>query len=121
MFFEITGRRIKIRAPSQLFQLMSHKTIKILLWIFLIYPLIWLFRYFSEEGGKWEVCGASYPLIRDPRDPPGAPFGTSSPMRDGDWVRIWERTIRLGIMNRLQSNRPIRRPVADDSSIINFE
>jgi hypothetical protein len=120
VFFEITGRRIKIRAPSQLSQMMSNRIVKILLWILLIYPFLWLYRHVSEAGGKWDLCGASYPLINDPRDPPGAPYGVNGPMRDGDWIRIWEKTIRLGIMNHIQSSVPIRRPVTDDSGVINF-
>jgi len=95
---------------------MTNNVVKVVLWIFLIYPCLWFCRHFSVAGGKWDLCGAAYPLIKDPRDMPA-----SGPMTDGDWIRIWERTIRLGIKSRIQSRRPIRRPVADDASVITFD
>jgi len=114
VFFEFTGGKISIRAPSVMFQMMSNKMVN--LWFILIYPFLWFFCHYSVVGGKWDLCGAAYPLIRDPSDAPA-----SGHMSDGDWIRIWGRTIRLGIKNRIQSSRPIRRPVADDARIITFD
>ena len=113
--FRITGGKIKIRAPSQMFQMMSNPIVKIILCVFLIYPFLWLYRHYSAAGGKWDLCGAAYPLIMDPRNVPGR-----GPMREGDWIKIWDRTIRLGVMSRIQSDRFIRRPVTGKSTVIIF-
>jgi hypothetical protein len=91
--------------------------IKYLPWVDLVYPFVWMYRRFGKQGGKWDVCKASFPCNRDPRDSHkviGVPLG------DGDWVKIWERTIRLGIRNRIQTTQPIYRPTANDSEVIVF-
>jgi hypothetical protein len=78
-----------------------------------------MYRRYGKEGGKWDVCRASYVCNRDPRDPPNA-MGRV-PLGDGDWVKIWERTIRLGVGNRIQTSRPIYKPTANDSGVIVFD
>ncbi|KDQ56853.1 hypothetical protein JAAARDRAFT_207890 [Jaapia argillacea MUCL 33604] len=60
---EVTGTKVHIRPDNKLSRALSHLWVKILLWIFLIYPFIWLFKRFSRwGGGKWEVCGGAYGL-----------------------------------------------------------
>ncbi|KAJ3484332.1 hypothetical protein NLJ89_g11988 [Agrocybe chaxingu] len=55
--------RIAIRPDNRLSRTLSSTLYKVLLWIFLIYPFIWLFkRFHSRGGGRWEVCGGAYPL-----------------------------------------------------------
>jgi hypothetical protein len=61
--FPVTGNKIYIRPTNQLSRALSHWWIKLLLWITLIYPFIWLFKRFSKiGGGVWQVAGAAYPL-----------------------------------------------------------
>jgi hypothetical protein len=92
---------------------------KFLLWIILVYPFLWLYYRYSSQSGKWDVCRAHYSCTRDPRDPAGS-VGCV-PLGDGDWVKVWERTIRLAVGNRIQSNSPIYRPTPNDSGVINFD
>jgi hypothetical protein len=92
--------------------------IKFLLWVVLAYPFIWMYRRFGKQGGKWDVCRASFTCSRDPRDPPNM---TGVPLGDGDWVKLWEKTIRLGVGNQIQTTQPIYRPAANDSNAIVFD
>jgi hypothetical protein len=90
-----------------------------LLWLVCAFPFIWCYRRFGGEGGKWDVCRAAYACERDPRDAPGVITG--QPLGDGDLVKIWERTIRLGVGNRIRDRRAIYRPTANDSGVIVFD
>lgn len=57
--------RIYIRPDNSLSRMLSHKWIKFISIILLIYPFIWLFkRFHSRGGGRWKVCGGAYPLKR---------------------------------------------------------
>jgi len=78
-----------------------------------------MYRRYGKEGGKWDLCRASYVCNRDPRDPPNVVGGV--PLGDGDWVKIWERTIRLGVGNRIRTCQSIYRPTANDSGVIVFD
>jgi len=78
-----------------------------------------MYRRYGKEGGKWDVCRASYACNRDPRDPPNVVGGV--PLGGGDWVKIWERTIRLGVGNNIRTSQPIYRPTANDSGVIVFD
>ena len=99
--------------------MLKNECVTCLLWLILVWPIIWLIRRYGEQGGKWDVCRASYVCNRDPRDRPGT--GDGVPLGDGDWVKIWERTLRLAVGNRIQSTSPIYRPTANDSGVILFD
>ena len=61
--FPVTGNKIYIRPTNTLSRALSHWWIKLLLWLTLIYPFIWLFKRFAKiGGGVWQVTGAAYPL-----------------------------------------------------------
>jgi hypothetical protein len=61
--FTVTGDTITIRPTNRLSRALSQLWIKIILWITLIYPFIWLFKRFSKiGGGEWRVAGAAYPF-----------------------------------------------------------
>ncbi|KDQ63575.1 hypothetical protein JAAARDRAFT_169544 [Jaapia argillacea MUCL 33604] len=60
---KVSGTKIHIRPDNKLSRALSHIWVRILLWLFLIYPFIWLFKRFSRwGGGNWEVCGGAYAL-----------------------------------------------------------
>ncbi|KAG8809006.1 hypothetical protein FRC19_004122 [Serendipita sp. 401] len=61
--FQTTGNKVYIRPDNWLSRPLSHWWVKLLLWITLIYPFIWLFKRFAKNGGGiWRVAGAAYPL-----------------------------------------------------------
>lgn len=83
------GSKVYIRPNNAVSRMLSNKWLKFLSIILLIFPFIWLFkRFHSHGGGRWEVCGAAYPLKQwVPLDsgevdsdtlPPYNPFSTSS-------------------------------------------
>ncbi|KAL0569550.1 hypothetical protein V5O48_012413 [Marasmius crinis-equi] len=63
--FDRTSNKIHIRPNNRLSRILSNVWLKILLWILLIYPFIWLYkRFHSKGGGRWEVCGGAYAMTR---------------------------------------------------------
>lgn len=61
--FSVTKNKVYIRPTNDLSRALSHWWVKVLLWITLIYPFIWLFKRFAPNGGGvWRVSGAAYPL-----------------------------------------------------------
>ncbi|CAG7850827.1 SubName: Full=Uncharacterized protein {ECO:0000313/EMBL:CCA71762.1} [Serendipita indica DSM 11827] len=61
--FPMSANKVYIRPTNQLSRALSHWWVKLLLWITLIYPFIWLFKRFSKRGGGiWQVAGAAYSL-----------------------------------------------------------
>ncbi|KZT02671.1 uncharacterized protein LAESUDRAFT_661390 [Laetiporus sulphureus 93-53] len=61
--FELTNAKIHIRPDNWLSRTLSNKWLKFLLFLFLIYPFIWLYQRFGRRGGgRWEVCGGAYAL-----------------------------------------------------------
>ncbi|KAG8829649.1 hypothetical protein FRC17_006237 [Serendipita sp. 399] len=61
--FQTTGNKVYIRPDNWLSRSLSHWWVKLLLWITLIYPFVWLFKRFATNGGGvWKVAGAAYPL-----------------------------------------------------------
>ena len=107
---------------------------KVLLWITLLYPFIWLFkRLAAEGGGKWEVCGGAYALkawqFITPQQP--AASGDAPPeytvtdtsvvhtdkgaarlvgVKEGEWFSQWEGTIKRAVTGRLQTRVPLTEP-----------
>jgi hypothetical protein len=118
VYFTVTKSAIKVRPNTLLMPMLTNKFIMFLLWIVLVWPFIWLYRRFGRPGGKWDVCRAEYAFDRDPRDSGGN--GGDVRLGDGDWVKIWERTLRLAVGNRIQSSSPIYRPTENDSNLIRF-
>lgn len=122
---------IIIRPTNTLSMLVSNIWIKVLLWITLIYPFIWLFKRFHEHGGGvWKVCGGGYPLkvvlplLREngdhlPTFEEAAGSSSSAPAptetyvigeREGEWFRKWENTIRGAVLSRKQDKIPFTHP-----------
>jgi len=118
VYFTVGNTSIKVQPDSTLTMVLTDGLIKYIPWIDLVYPFVWMYRRFGKQGGKWDVCRASFTCNRDPRDPHKV---IGVPLVDGDWVKIWERTIRLGIRNRIQTTQPIYRPIANDSEVIVFD
>jgi hypothetical protein len=119
--WDVQGTHIFIRPDSRLSRTLSNKWLKLLLWITLTYPFIWLFkRFHSRGGGRWQVCGAAYPykrLIKRQLDQDGAlkplparsifesPNGAQLEVvgvREGRWFKRWESTIRENVVCRVQ-------------------
>lgn len=61
--FSVTGNKVYIRPSNHLSRALSRWWVKLLLWLTLIYPFIWMFKRFATIGGGiWRVTGAAYPL-----------------------------------------------------------
>jgi hypothetical protein len=118
VYFTVTRSTIQVRADSALMTMLKDSFISCLLWLVLVFPIVWLIRRFGKNGGKWDVCRAEYVCDRDPRDPDDA---EGVPLGEGDWVKIWERTLRLAVGNRIKTSSPIYRPTANDSGVILFD
>jgi len=118
VYFTVGNNSIKVRADSTLMMILTGGFVNYKLWNNLVYPFAWIYRRCGHQGGKWDVCRASFSCNRDPRDSPNV---IGVPLGDGDWVKIWERTIRLGVRNRIQMPQPIYRPTMNDSDVIIFD
>lgn len=99
-----------------------------MLWIFLIYPFIWLFkRFHSRGGGVWKVCGAGYPLkvvhVIPHQQEILVDVGTSSAPRttttyteqvvgerEGAWFRRWESTMKRAVVSKKKDHVPMGIP-----------
>ncbi|KAF9512630.1 hypothetical protein BS47DRAFT_1394076 [Hydnum rufescens UP504] len=122
--FETTANNIYIRPDTPLSRALSNVWIKVILWVLLIYPFVWLFRRFHEQGGgRWKVCGAAYALNRTaPMPPRTATDGTALPdwavpleagpfgVREGEWFKAWEGTIKNAVLTGTQRSQPLRLP-----------
>ena len=130
------SRKIHVRANNWFSRALSHTWVKVLLWVFLLYPFVWLFKRFSEEGGgRWEVCGGAYALkawqfVARPRNPPPQPHEALPEytpvdagivqttmgaarlvgVKEGEWFALWEGTIKRAVLGRLQSRAPLVEP-----------
>ncbi|CCO31184.1 hypothetical protein BN14_05219 [Rhizoctonia solani AG-1 IB] len=58
--FTTSASEIDIRPASNFSRALSKTWVKVLLWLTLIYPFIWL--YDRLRGGRWEVAGSAFPL-----------------------------------------------------------
>lgn len=87
----------------------------ILLWLSLVYPFLWLWRRFSSRGGgKWKVCGGAYALKAT------RPDGTVDGLREGEWMRRWEDTIRHVVVSGMQNySGPLREPLVGTNGVLN--
>jgi len=113
-----------VRPDNRLSRFLSNPWLKFLMFITLIYPFIWLYkRFHSRGGGRWEVCGGAYSLKRvvpaaEERNPdsksvlwdqsPGSSSAGGSTkvigLKEGQWLRQWEGTIKHAVANRLQTS-----------------
>jgi len=114
-----------VRPDGRLSRTLSNTYLKFLLTITLVYPFIWLFRRFSARGGgRWTVAGGAYALKRwvvPPNDarPGVAPYLFQTPdgprvlvgVREGEWFRSWEPTIRRAVSERMVDDMPMYRPL----------
>ena len=115
--FETTGKNVHIRPDTLLSRAMSVTWIKVILWILLIYPFLWLFRRFHDKGGgRWQVCGAAYALIRPtPTLPTGGSNGLNMEelrqcrvgVREGEWFKAWEGTIKNAVTTGVKDSQPL--------------
>ncbi|KAH8835709.1 hypothetical protein DL96DRAFT_1575314 [Flagelloscypha sp. PMI_526] len=140
---------------NKLSRTLSNKWLYLLLWIFLIYPFIWLFkRFHSRGGGRWEVSGAVYFMKRWVPVPSNTPefqqitldknlagaavgsydstrryvrtpegFNKLVGVREGDWYKRWEETIRSAVRERHCSQEPLVAPADStpwESGVLNF-
>ncbi|KAI0031147.1 hypothetical protein K488DRAFT_25836, partial [Vararia minispora EC-137] len=101
--------RVIIRRDGGFHRLLSSIWFRILLWILLIYPFIWLFKRFHPQGyGKWAVAGSAHALTRfyaNGPPPVGQSAGTAGHaqpegLREGEWFKRWEETIRRMVTTR---------------------
>jgi len=131
--FEISSTRICIRPDNGLSRTLSKTLYKVLLWIFLIYPFIWLFKRFSRYGGgRWEVYGGMYATrylepLREDEDISGLIIGeeakkpTLAPRlieteggevkkligyREGEFFKEWEDVIKRCAVNKVRRDEP---------------
>ncbi|TFK77125.1 hypothetical protein BDN72DRAFT_890898 [Pluteus cervinus] len=134
--FNLSGTKIFVRPDNKLSRMLSKTWVKCLLMLFLIYPFIWLFKRFnSKGGGRWEVCGGAYGFkhvdsVRDgdkevgetsaKAEFPALRSGVESRfvqtdtgpvtvygLREGEWFKKWEYTIKQSAINHLQRSDPI--------------
>ncbi|KAG8693074.1 hypothetical protein FRC08_009333 [Ceratobasidium sp. 394] len=60
--FSTSANTIAIRPSTRFSRALSKTWVVVILWIFLVYPFIWLYRRF--RGGRWEVAGSAFQLGR---------------------------------------------------------
>ncbi|KAJ8521055.1 hypothetical protein ONZ45_g2194 [Pleurotus djamor] len=119
--FETKKSKIYIRPDNSLSRILSKWWIRVLLWITLIYPFIWLFkRLHPLGGGKWQVCGGAYALKRwiEVETESKGNDGSSSResrralagVKEGEWFRIWQPTITRAVLNGHRSHTPLVAP-----------
>ena len=129
--FPSTNNLIIVRPANTISKFFFDPDLKVILWITLIYPFIWLFRqFYSRGGGTWKTCGGGYPLkvvlplpgnAGDLLTPPDEASGSSSSAyarettyvigeREGEWFKKWENTIRCAVSSKTQDNIPLVYP-----------
>jgi hypothetical protein len=105
--FETSGSNISIRPSTRLSRALSNPWLVALMWVFLVYPFVWLFqRYHRQGGGRWEVCRAAYALKRPPVSRPDG-SQLAGGMKEGEWLRLWQSTILYGVRARVQNSHTL--------------
>ena len=105
--FETSGSNISIRPNTRLSRALSNPWLVVFMWLFLVYPFVWLFRRYNRQGGgRWEVCRAAYALKRPPISRPSGSLSTEG-MKEGEWLHLWQSTIAYGVRARVQNSRPL--------------
>jgi len=128
--FECTSNKIFVRPDNRLSRILSNPWLKFLMFITLIYPFVWLYkRFHSRGGGRWEVCGGAYAIKRlvpasEEQNPDSKstlevrPAGGSMKvigLKEGQWLRQWEGSIKHAVASRLQTSLPLTEPRTHDS------
>ncbi|KAI0825081.1 hypothetical protein BC628DRAFT_287069 [Trametes gibbosa] len=118
---------IRVRPDTFLARALAHTWVKALLWLFLLYPFVWLFKRYSKRGGgMWEVCGGAWALKYWEPDPAGVIPGMGDAkgrivptmagaarmvgLREGEWFRQWQSTMRGRIASGYASDEPLTTP-----------
>ncbi|KAK7025445.1 hypothetical protein VNI00_015973 [Paramarasmius palmivorus] len=109
--------KIHVRPSNKFSRLLSKTWLKVILWILLIYPFIWLFKRFHRMGGgRWEVCGGAWAITRyepftptlvpteeeagSKQPPPGYDESQSAPEAQNSRLKVTRdgrRVVRQGI------------------------
>lgn len=131
--FQVTGTKVIVRPDNHLSRTISNKWLLAFLWLFLIYPFIWLYKRFGQQGGgQWAVCGGAYalkfwtpvnlPPRQDTLEPPppfeengamvhvGQGVYTFVGMREGQWFEQWEGTVRRAVKRKLRTKTALTEP-----------
>lgn len=107
--------------------MLTNTWLKLLLFLTLVLPFIWLWRrYAPRGGGHWQVCGGAYALkqwrfatddeLAHP-DPAASFAKTADGMkrsvgtREGEWFRAWEGTIQTAVGARMREQVPMQLPL----------
>ncbi|KDQ07455.1 hypothetical protein BOTBODRAFT_119987 [Botryobasidium botryosum FD-172 SS1] len=139
--FSLSHSSISVRPSTALSRTLSRTWVKVLLWITLIYPFIWIYRRFHPRGGGvWEGVGGALPgytpsastsltaaspslsLSPSPSPFPSTSYAQSqlefSRTQEGRWLRAWESTIARAVQVCTQAgeNEPIGPPLLDPGS-----
>lgn len=131
--FEYEANKIYVRPDNRLSRIISKPWLYFLMWILLIYPFIWLYkRFHAKGGGRWEVCGGAYALKRlVPADeqqpaadskvafsdqPESSRSGSKKVvgLKEGQWLRQWEGSIKRAVATHLQTAVPLTEPQTHD-------
>ncbi|KAI9509541.1 hypothetical protein F5148DRAFT_978145 [Russula earlei] len=122
--FKVHGNKVVVRPDSRLSRALSSYWLKILLIVTLVYPFLWLYKRFNARGGgRWTVAGGAYALKRwvvpsedvqpgvlvnvfQTPDGPRILVG----VREGEWLRAWELTIRAAVTRHRVDPTPLYQP-----------
>jgi hypothetical protein len=102
--FVLRPAKVYIRPDNALSRALTSIWVKVLLWLFLIYPLIWLYkRFHSRGGGRWKGCGSAYALKywRRVDDYGGATMYVPVGLKEEEWVEQNRASIAASVRNRL--------------------
>ncbi|VDB99856.1 unnamed protein product, partial [Peniophora sp. CBMAI 1063] len=121
--FEKSLARVVVRPDTRFQRLLSKLWFRIIAWILLVYPIVWLFQRFHPRGlGRWTVAGSAHALHRhQPRvitDEDGEIRRQSydEGLREGEWFKAWEGTIRRMAEGRVRSSTAVQLP--DDAHAV---
>lgn len=109
--FNVSRDTVIIRSANRFSRMLDNIWILILLWIFLIYPFIWLWKRYSPHGGaEWKVCGAAYALKAT--QPPAAEGAEPTVLgeKEGVWFQKWEKTIKACVSTKRRDGETLTEP-----------
>ena len=133
----VTARKIHVQPYNIMSRMLSTTWVLVLLWIFLIYPLIiWPFKRFSSHGGgQWRIAGSAFAFtkwVHLPDSLPGeapadyvsrhggdinalraTPHGVQRivGLRDGDFFALWQETIARLVRQSRTDQTPLTEPL----------
>ena len=100
--FVMYSPKVYIRPDNALSRALSKLWVKCLLWFFLIYPFVWLFKRFnSRGGGRWKVCGCTYALKSWRATTEGTWEAVG--LREQDWLQWNQGIIQTAVINRVRA------------------